>query len=76
MEWNRTWQGFVNISKCKHLSIGDTSNVRSYTLTIDSENVTIQQANEECDLGITFTNDLSFLNILISQFTKPTKCLV
>ena len=35
MEWNRTWQGFVNISKCKHLSIGDTSNVRSYTLTID-----------------------------------------
>ena len=47
----------MNISKCKHLSIGDTSNVRSYTLTIDSENVTIQQANEECDLGITFTND-------------------
>ena len=57
MEWKRTWQGFVNISKRKHLSIGDTSNVRSYTLTIDSENVTIQQANEECDLGITFTND-------------------
>ena len=52
----------MNISKCKHLSIGDTSNVRSYisTLTIDLENVTIQQANEECDLSITFTNDFKF----------------
>ena len=53
----------MDTSKCKHLSIEDTSNVRSYTLTIDSENVTIQQTKEECDLGITFTNDFK-LSIL------------
>ena len=43
MEWNRTWQGFMNISKCKHLSIGDTSNVRSYTFTIYLENVRLMR---------------------------------
>ena len=75
MEWNRTWHGFVNISKCKHLSIGDTSNVRPYTLTNDSENVTIQQANEECDLGITFTNDFKFSKHINLSVHKANKML-
>ena len=55
--------------------IGDTSNVRFYILTIDSENVTIQQANEECDLGNTFTNDFKFSKHINLSVRKASKML-
>ena len=41
-QWNKTWQGFLNISKCKHLSLGSTSVGGTYTLKNDLENVIIQ----------------------------------
>ena len=47
---NKTWQGFLNISKCKHLSCTWSPSVgRTYTFKIDLENVIIQQTRE--DLG-------------------------
>ena len=42
-QWNKTWQGFLNISKCKHLSLGSPSVGGTYTLMNDLENVIIQQ---------------------------------
>ena len=59
-QWNKTWQGFLNISKCKHLSLGGPSTNRTYTIKNDLEDVIIQQTREEHDLGITFTNDFKF----------------
>ena len=75
MEWNRTWQRFLNISKCKHLSLGGSWNGSTYTLMVDLENAPIQQTNEECDLGITFTNDFKFSKHINLSICKANKML-
>ena len=71
-QWNKTWQGFLNISKCKHLSLGGPSTNRTYTIKNDLEDVIIQQTREERDLGITFTNDFfsKHINLSIHKANK------
>jgi len=74
-EWNDTWQGYLNISKCKHLALGGPSNDRFYTLAPDAR--IIQEADEECDLGITFTtNHFKFSKHINLSICKANKCLV
>ena len=46
MQWNKTWQGSLNNPKCKYLSLGSSDNSPSggsYTLTVDSDNIEIQE---------------------------------
>ena len=74
-QWNKTWQGFLNISKCKHLSLGSASVGGTYTLKNDLDNVIIQQAREERDLGITFTNDFKFSKHINLSIHKANKML-
>ena len=72
-QWNKTWQGVLNISKCKHLSLGRPSVGGTYTLKNDLENVIIQQTRKERDLGVTFTDDFKFskhINLLIHKANK------
>ena len=72
-QWNKAWQGFLNISKCKHLSLSSPSVGRTYTFKNDLENVIIQQTRVERDLGITFTDDFKFskhINISIHKASK------
>ena len=74
-QWNKTWQGFLNISKCKHLSLGGPSTNRTYTIKNDLEDVIIQQTREERDLGITFTNDFKFSKHINLSICKANKML-
>ena len=74
-QWNKTWQGFLNISKCKHLSLGSPSVGGTYTLKNDLENVIIQQTREERDLGITFTDDFKFSKHINFSIHKANKIL-
>ena len=74
-QWNKTWQGFLNISKCKHLSLGGPSTNRTYTIKNDLEDVIIQQTREERDLGITFTNDFKFSKHINLSIRKANKML-
>ena len=74
-QWNKTWQGFLNISKCKHLSLGSPSVGRTYTFKNDLENVIIQQTREKCDLGITFTDDFKFSKHINLSIHKANKML-
>ena len=72
-QWNKTWQGFLNSSKCKHLSLGNPLVSRAYTIKNDLENVIIQQTREERDLGIAFKNDFKFskrINLSIHKVNK------
>ena len=72
-QWNKTWQGFLNVSKCKHLSLGSPLVGRTYTFKNDLENVIIQQTREERALGLTFTDDFKFskhINISIHKANK------
>ena len=68
-------KGFLNISKCKHLSLGSPSVGGTYTLKNDLENVIIQQTREKCDLGITFTDDFKFSKHINLSIHKANKCL-
>ena len=46
MQWNKTWQGSLNNPKCKYLSLGSSDGSPSggsYTLTVDSDNIEIQE---------------------------------
>ena len=50
MQWNKTWQRSLNISKCKYLSLGSSDGSPSggsYTLTVDSDDIEIQECSEE-----------------------------
>ena len=36
VEWSETWQAFFNITKCKIMTIGNTYEVRHYTMHTNS----------------------------------------
>ena len=57
--WSQKWQLYLNISKCKFLSIGNSLDA-AYTI-IDpttSDRVQLSKCYEEKDLGIWYTSDL------------------
>jgi len=72
-EWNDTWQGYLNISKYKHLALGVPSNDQFYTL---APNAPFQEVSEECDLGITLTNDFKFSKHVNLSIHKVNKVLI
>ena len=57
-----TWQGSLNIPKCKYLSLSSSDGSPSggsYTGG-DSDDIEIHECSEEQDLGITFSSNLKF----------------
>ena len=57
--WSLKWQLYLNISKCKFLSLGNSLNT-AYTIIdpVNGERVQLSQCSEEKDLGIWYTSDL------------------
>ena len=59
-QWNKTWQGSLNISKCKHLSLGGPSVSRTYTIKNELEKMLIREKRMNI-----FKECLSFLDTRI-----------
>jgi len=61
-EWNDTWMGYLNTSKCKHLALGGPSNDQFYTLAPDAP---FQEVGEELNVTCVLLSlmILSFPNI-------------
>ena len=57
--WSLKWQLYLNISKCKYISLGNSLNA-AYTIfdSNTAERIQLCQVTEEKDLGIWFTQDL------------------
>ena len=60
MDWSTKWQLPFNIDKCKVLHLGKNNQKYTYKLGSCSNLMTLEQVEEEKDLGIKFDSQLSF----------------
>ena len=81
MQWNKTWWGSLNIPKSKYLSLGSSDGSpsgSSYTLTVKSDDMEIQEYSEERDLSITFLSNLKFskhINLSIMKANRMVEII-
>ena len=57
------------------MTIGNTSEVKHYTMYTNSFNETISSTNEETDLGVLFTTDLKFSRHINNIILKANRTL-
>ena len=70
-EWSKLWLLSFNISKCKHLRIGQQSHSSSYTL----DGTTIDSVVNMRDLGVIIDSELKFHSHTNSAASKANRIL-
>ena len=57
-EWAKIWNMFFHARKCKHLHVGNHYPTKHYTMSLDQNQITIEQVASEKDLGVIFDEKL------------------
>ena len=69
--WSQDWQMSFNVDKCKVMHLG-RNNLRSkYCMN----NTTLDDTNEEKDLGVLISNDLKWSKHCLNAYTKANRVL-
>ena len=72
--WSETWKLYFNTAKCKVLHVGKKNPKCDYYMEdVEGDQKHIDQCEEECDLGVTFDEKLSFDTHIQKSINKANK---
>ncbi|XP_069136782.1 uncharacterized protein [Argopecten irradians] len=60
VKWAENWLMTLNLTKCKHMEIGNNEKTSQYNIRNESSNITIQKVSTEKDLGVIIDEKLNF----------------
>ena len=71
--WTDTWLMQLNIEKCKHMEIGNTTNNSEYNIPHQNNNITIQRVDNEKDMGVGIDKHLKFSAHIQASVSKANQ---
>ncbi|MES9884076.1 MAG: reverse transcriptase domain-containing protein, partial [Sedimenticola sp.] len=74
-KWSEKWQLKFNRAKCKHMHLGKDQQFSKYYMKIGDVETTIQEVNEEKDLGVVMDKNLKFVSHIQTVVKKANRIL-